>query len=60
MHRGFVSIFGENSHKSYCPKKIRFTYVEETVIATNPVLEQYNHYADLDDGENYFTIFAQL
>ena len=55
----FVSIFGENSHKiPTALKKLGFTYVEETVIATNPVLEQYNHYADLDDGENYFTSFC--
>lgn len=55
----FVSIFGENSHKiPTALKKLGFTYVEETVIATNPVLEEYNKYADLDDGQNYFTSFC--
>lgn len=55
----FVSIFGDNSHKiPTALKKLGFDYVEETVIATNPILEEYYRYANLDDGENYFTSFC--
>lgn len=55
----FVSIFGDKSQKiPTALKKLGFTYVEETVIATNPVLEEYYKYADLDDGKNYFTSFC--
>ena len=55
----FVSIFGENSHKiPTALKKLGFDYVEETVIATEPILNEYYKYANLDDGENYFTSFC--
>lgn len=55
----FVSIFGENSHKiPTALKKLGFDYVEETIIATEPILNKYHEYANLNDGKNYFTSFC--
>lgn len=52
----FAAIFGEDSHK--IPTILRhlgFTYVEETLIGAQPVIDEYLKYINKKDDENYIT-----
>lgn len=55
----FTSIFAENSNKVITIlRKLGFDYIEETIVAINPIIEQYKLYANKDDDKNYITSFC--
>ncbi len=52
----FAAVFGENSHK--IPGVLRnlgFSYVEETLVAATPIIDEYFKYINKDDDKNYIT-----
>lgn len=55
----FASIFGKYSNK--IPKALRllgFDYVEETASIVDPIINEYEKYANLDDHKTYITSFC--
>lgn len=52
----FPVVFGENSHKiTSVLKKLGFSYVEETLVAVQPIIDEYLKYINKDDNKNYIT-----
>ncbi|MEG0857886.1 MAG: [Fe-Fe] hydrogenase large subunit C-terminal domain-containing protein [Terrisporobacter sp.] len=52
----FAAIFGKNSHKiPTVLKHLGFSYVEETLVGAQPIIDEYFKYINKDDDENYIT-----
>lgn len=55
----FISIFVEHSSKiPNALKKLGFDYVEETISAVDPIIKEYNIYANKDEESTYITSFC--
>lgn len=55
----FAAIFGENSNKLPRALKILgFDYVEETASIVEKIINEYDKYANLEDGKTYITSFC--
>ena len=52
----FAAVFGENSHKiPSVLKYLGFSYVEETLVAAQPIIDEYFKYINKNDDKNYIT-----
>lgn len=52
----FAAVFGENSHKiPSVLRKLGFSYIEETLVAAQPIIDEYFKYINKDDNKNYIT-----
>ena len=52
----FAAVFGENSHKiPGVSRNLGFSYVEETLVAATPIIDEYFKYINKDDDKNYIT-----
>lgn len=55
----FAAIFGQDSNK--LPKALKilgFDYVEEAVLAVDPIIDEYEKYANKEDDKTYITSFC--
>ena len=55
----FSSIFGKESKKIPCAlRKLGFSYIEETIVSIDPIIEKYKLFANKSEDKNYITSFC--